>query len=93
MSTVVENEAPVWYREQAEDVCRTLGVDPSRGLDDAEVSRRLELYGPNRLAEQKPEPGWHAFLRQYRDLMQIVLLGVAAISIIALQEFSTGIFI
>lgn len=93
MSTVVKEDAPVWYRESVDDVCRSLGVDPSRGLDDADVSQRLEKYGPNRLAEQKPEPGWHAFLRQYRDLMQIVLLGVAAISIIALQEFSTGIFI
>jgi P-type Ca2+ transporter type 2C len=41
----------------------------------------------------KKEPGWRAFLRQYRDLMQLVLLGAAIVSIVALQEFSTGIVI
>src|SRR5262249_59041526 len=46
--------------------------------------------GPNKLDEGRPEPGWHAFLRQYRDLMQIVLLGAAIVSMVALQEFSRG---
>ena len=50
-------------------------------------------YGPNKLAEAKKEPGWRAFLRQYRDLMQLVLLGAAIVSIVALQEFTTGIVI
>ena len=32
-------------------------------------------------------------MRQYRDLMQLVLLGAAIVSIVALQEFSTGLVI
>ena len=47
-------------------------------------------YGPNKLAEEAKEPGWKAFLRQYRDLMQLVLVGAAVVSIVALQEFATG---
>jgi Ca2+-transporting ATPase len=47
---------------------------------------RRAQYGPNKLAEAEKEPGWHAFLRQYRDLMQLVLLGAAIVSIVALQE-------
>ena len=46
--------------------------------------------GPNKLAEAAKEPAWHAFLRQYRDLMQLVLVGAAVVSIAALQDFSTG---
>jgi P-type Ca2+ transporter type 2C len=82
-----------WYRLSAEDACRELGVDPGRGLDESEIVQRRERYGPNKLAEEKREPGWRAFLRQYRDLMQLVLLGAAIVSIAALQEFSTGIVI
>ena len=57
------------------------------------VSERIATYGPNKLDEQPPEPTWKAFLRQYRDLMQMVLLGVAAISIIALGDWATGILV
>jgi hypothetical protein len=63
------------------------------GLTPAEVEKRRALVRPNKLAEAKTEPGWHAFLRQYRDPMQRVLLGAAVVSIAALQEFSTGLVI
>jgi hypothetical protein len=33
------------------------------------------------------------FLRQHRDLMQLVLLGAAIVSMVALQKFSTGLVI
>ena len=39
---------------------------------------------------RRKEPGWQAFLRQYRDLMQLVLVGAAIVSIVALQDVSTG---
>ena len=53
--------------------------------------RRRARYGPNKLAEEAKEPGWKAFLRQYRDLMQLVLVGAALVSIVALQDVSTGL--
>ena len=82
-----------WHGIGADEACARLGVDPDTGLDAAEVERRLAEVGPNRLAEGEKEPGWRAFLRQYRDLMQLVLLGAAILSMVALQEFSTGIVI
>lgn len=93
MSQKIEESQVAWYRLTSEEASRQLGVDPLRGLDDAEVQKRVQQYGLNRLDEEPKEPGWRAFLRQYRDLMQIVLIGVAVISIIALQDFATGIFI
>ncbi|MET0885389.1 MAG: HAD-IC family P-type ATPase, partial [Mycetocola sp.] len=50
-------------------------------------------FGAKRLDEPSKDPGWRAFLRQYRDLMQLVLLGAAVVSMVALQEFSTGVVI
>jgi Ca2+-transporting ATPase len=86
-------DAPAWHSRTPEEIWTTFEVDPANGLDGAEVERRRSRYGPNKLAEAEKEPGWHAFLRQYRDLMQLVLLGAAIVSIVALQEWSTGIVI
>ena len=72
--------AVAWHNLSSDDVCARLGVDPQQGLDTAEVAKRRAEVGLNKLAEGKPEPGWHAFLRQYRDLMQLVLLGAAIVS-------------
>ncbi|HST16237.1 MAG TPA: HAD-IC family P-type ATPase [Gaiellaceae bacterium] len=82
-----------WHGLTVDESCKGLGVDPQRGLSPGEVERRRAEVGPNKLAEAATEPGWHAFLRQYRDLMQLVLVGAAIVSIAALQEFSTGVVI
>ena len=70
-----------------------LDVDPAAGLSAAEVVERRQRYGSNKLAEEAKEPGWKAFLRQYRDLMQLVLVGAAVVSIVALQDVSTGLVV
>jgi P-type Ca2+ transporter type 2C len=82
-----------WHKMPVEDVCRQLDIDPDMGLSGAEVTKRRAIYGPNRLAEEVKEPGWRAFLRQYKDLMQLVLLGAAVVSIVALQDLSTGLVV
>jgi Ca2+-transporting ATPase len=82
-----------WYGLSSDEVCRRLGVDPAVGLSTAEVVERRRTHGPNKLAEEAKEPAWHAFLRQYRDLMQLVLVGAAVVSIVALQDISTGVVV
>ena len=89
----VAGDGTLWHNLEADAASAQLGVDRHVGLDLAEVDRRREQYGLNKLAEGEKEPGWHAFLRQYRDLMQLVLVGAAVVSMVALQEFSTGIAI
>ena len=70
-----------------------LGVEPERGLSSEEAAERLTRYGPNKFAEAKTEPRWHAFLRQYQDPMQIVLLVAGVISIYPVKQPGTGIMI
>ena len=82
-----------WYRLSPDDVCGRLDVDPAVGLSTAEVEARRQRYGPNKLAEEAKEPAWKMFLRQYRDLMQLVLVGAALVSIVALQDVSTGLVV
>jgi Ca2+-transporting ATPase len=86
-------DAVAWHGLAADEACARLDVDPQAGLDDAEVERRRDQVGPNKLAEAKKEPGWRAFLRQFKDLMQLVLLGAAIVSVAALHEFGTAIVI
>jgi P-type Ca2+ transporter type 2C len=86
-------EPSPWYALDADTVTGQLGVDPAQGLSAAETAERLEKYGPNKFAEAKPEPRWKAFVRQYHDAMQIVLLVVGIGSIWPLHEYGTGIVV
>jgi P-type Ca2+ transporter type 2C len=95
MTTTAEasRDATAWHGLTADQACAQLEVDARSGLDAGEVERRRAQFGPNKLEEAEKEPGWRAFLRQYRDLMQLVLLGAAIVSMVALQEFGTGLVI
>ena len=88
-----EDEQTEWFRLDPDAVCQALEVDPAVGLSADEVAARQQRYGLNKLAEEAKEPGWKAFLRQYEDLMQLVLVGAAVVSIVALQDVSTGLVV
>jgi P-type Ca2+ transporter type 2C len=80
-----------WYELPGDKVAASMHVDPAKGLTSEEAAARLETYGPNKFAEGKSEPRWHAFVRQYYDPMQIVLLVAGVGSIVPLGQYGTGI--
>jgi Ca2+-transporting ATPase len=80
---------PTWYALPVEEVAKNLQVDPAKGLSAAEAQQRLQQVGPNVLAGKKQESGWQAFLRQYKDFMQILLLGAAIVNQIFTGEWGT----
>ena len=82
-----------WYTMTPEEVGKQLQVDPAKGLSAAEAKQRQQKYGPNKLAGKKKEPGWQAFLRQYRDFMQLLLLGAAIVNQLATHEWGTTILL
>src|SRR3954471_15666056 len=86
-------EAQVWHVLSTESTTRELDVEPEQGLTSDEAAKRLQRHGPNRFAEAKSEPRWHAFLRQYQDPMQIVLLAAGVVSIYPVKQAGTGIMI
>ena len=90
MAVSTENQTK-WYTLSPEEVAKQLQVDLAKGLSASEVQQRLQKYGANKLAGKKKEPGWQAFLRQYKDFMQILLLSAAVINQIAVQEWGTTI--
>jgi Ca2+-transporting ATPase len=82
-----------WHAVRAADAARELDVDPSAGLSTAEAARRLEQHGPNLLAEAAREPRWRAFLRQFRDVLILILLVAAVVSLVVTREWETPVVI
>jgi Ca2+-transporting ATPase len=76
---------------QVAEVARVLDVDPEQGLSSVQVQERLVATGPNRLAAGQTESGYRAFLRQYEDFMQVVLLVAATVNQIVTGETGTTV--
>ncbi len=67
------------YTQSAEEVLRQLESNPE-GLSAAEVQKRQEKYGPNKLKEAKKPSLIARFFKQLTDPMLIILLIAAAVS-------------
>jgi P-type Ca2+ transporter type 2C len=86
-----EDARPGWHASEASAVARELGVEPEQGLTVEEARGRLRSHGPNRLAGGKKESGFQAFVRQYRDFMQIILLAAAALNLVVTGDVGTSV--
>lgn len=88
-TAAASGDATKWYALPSDQVAQQLQVDPKKGLSASEAQQRLQKYGANVLAAKKKESGVQAFLRQYKDFMQIVLLVAAAASFIFTRDLGT----
>jgi len=82
---VVVIDQPLHHLESSE-VARLLETDFQRGLDTAEVRRRQEKYGPNRIRERRGTPAWKRFLQQFTQPLAYILL-IAVVVTGVLQEW------
>ncbi len=75
----MNEEHPPWHTAEVSAVLQALGTG-AQGLDPAEAGHRLEVYGPNRLTEAAP-PGLLArLLRQFNNILLIVLMIAAGLT-------------
>ena len=88
--THVRSDVPV-AGVDAGTVAEGLGVDPARGLSAAEAQSRLDSHGANKLTAAKKESGFQAFLRQYRDFMQVILLVAGTVNLVVTGDLGTSI--
>jgi P-type Ca2+ transporter type 2C len=89
--TTAPRHGPDPVSTEAADVARELGVDPATGLSADEARSRLATHGPNQLTGGKREPAWRAFVRQYEDFMQIVLLAAALANQLVTRDTGTTV--
>lgn len=68
------------YQKSRADLINSLNTDPDQGLSRQEAQRRLEKFGPNKLAEEKSVPLWQKFIDQFKDVLVIILIIAALIS-------------
>ena len=78
-------------RSDTAQVAQGLGVVPEAGLSAVEARSRLETMGPNKLSEGAKESGVKAFLRQYQDFMQLVLLVAAGVNQLVTGDTGTTV--
>lgn len=57
-----------------EQVLEKLEVSRDKGLDEAEVSKRREQYGRNRLRQKRKTSVWKLIFAQFKSLIVVLLL-------------------
>lgn len=70
----------LWHNKEIIEVLRELEVDGERGLDQPEVQRRLAMHGYNELARAEATSPLALLIRQFRNVLIIVLLGASLLS-------------
>jgi Ca2+-transporting ATPase len=70
-----------FHKQTVRAVSSRLEVTPENGLDNQEAQTRLEQYGPNTFDATHTVSAWRLFLNQFKDVLIIVLLVAAVISL------------
>ena len=70
-----------WFEQPEAEVLA--GLDSGRqGIDSGEAQQRLKEYGENVLEEAGRLQWWQVFLAQFKDLLVLILIGAAAVSML-----------
>ena len=64
-----------------------------KGLSSKEAKLRLEKYGPNEIKEGKKVTWYEIFLRQFIDIMVVILIIAGGISIFAREYLDAGLIL
>ena len=78
------------YTRTEQEVLAELSVDKESGLSEAEAKDRLTKYGENKLEEKAGKSVWQILLEQFKDVMILILL-IAAVLSIVLGEWLEGV--
>jgi cation-transporting ATPase F len=80
-----QNQTP-WHQLSGEQIVAQLESHPDKGLDDAEVARRREQYGPNVLTARGGHGALVRFLLQFHQPLIYILLAAVVVTL-ALGEY------
>ena len=84
--------AEPYYRMTASEALSRLDASAD-GLSDEQAKERLEAHGPNQLAEGKKKSVAMVFLDQFKDLLVVILIIAAGISMLTGDVESTAVII
>ncbi|WP_404431505.1 cation-translocating P-type ATPase [Microbacterium lacus] len=81
-----------WWSLEPEAVMVELGTDAERGLTSADAVQRLAASGPNALVSAPPPSAIKIALGQLAELMTLMLIAVAVVSLL-IGQISTAIIV
>jgi len=70
-----------WHALTPTEALHAQQVEPTRGLDAAQVHQRLAHHGPNALPEAPPRPAWKTFARQFKSPLIYILFAAAVLAV------------
>jgi Ca2+-transporting ATPase len=71
----------------ADQIARELSADLEQGLGSAEAVRRLADAGPNRIGDDEGPTRWDLLVRQFKDVLVLILIAASAISGVLLGDW------
>ena len=77
-----------WYQMREDEVLKAIGSD-TNGLSSEKAEALLKANGENVLRETKKKSVWHVFAEQFADLLVIILIIAAIISMVSGNVEST----
>ncbi len=80
MGTMAKRSGPPVWNQSAEEVIRRLESDAELGIGSAEAQSRLRSHGPNRLEASERESAWQILLRQFRNIIMLILAIASGLS-------------
>ncbi|OUS85160.1 cation-translocating P-type ATPase [Rhodococcus sp. NCIMB 12038] len=81
-----------WYAQDADAVVAATSSDRQSGLTAGEADERRRRHGPNEIASEPGPSAWAIALAQLRDLMNLMLVAVAIVSVV-IGEVPTAIIV
>jgi P-type Ca2+ transporter type 2C len=70
----------VWHSLEPNKALQQLSTSAEKGLTPEEVQQRLQKYGSNELEESGGRNSWDILVDQFKNIMLLMLIGVAVIS-------------
>src|SRR5262245_49561992 len=81
ISLPADSAATAWHSLPSDEVVQRMDANTQSGLTQAEVTRRLEQYGPNRLPAAGKRGPLLRFLLQFDNILVYVLLASAFVKV------------
>lgn len=70
------------WMHSPQEIVDTLAVSAQQGLAEAEVERRRQQYGPNRLRQSQRRSAWQILRDQFKSLVVLLLVVAAVVALI-----------
>ncbi|MFC9833804.1 cation-translocating P-type ATPase [Rhodococcus sp. NPDC127530] len=92
VSTEPAQARTAWHAQDADAVVAATASDRQSGLTAGEADERRRRYGPNEIASEPAPSTWAIALQQLKDLMNLMLIAVAVVSVV-IGEVPTAIIV